>query len=141
MKTIEEVIKLIEEYKEYYGDCLIPCSYTTEDGTRLGCIVNSIRSGKRKISPHEKKILNSLGFVWKIRESSLHFEEIIRLIKEYKKQHGDCLISCSYTTEDGIRLGMILSNIRNGVRKTSADEKEMLNSLGFVWKAKRGRKI
>jgi len=62
------------------------------------------------------------------------------LHQEYKEQHGDCLVPFWYITEDGISLGRIVSSIRNGDRKTNVKEKKMLDSIGFVWKAKRGRR-
>lgn len=133
----EEVIKLLQEYKKKNGDCLVPREYITEDGFKLGPIVNSIRTGSRKTSVEEKTKLDSLGFVWKVHESS--FEEVIKLLQVYKKQNGDCLVPQKYTTEEGIKLGSIVSHIRKGERKISADEKARLDSLGFVWKAKKGK--
>ena len=128
-----EILTLLKEYKEKYGDCLVPKSYVTESGIRLGRIVKSIRTGKWKTSETEKEELNKLGFVWKI-ERALQFEKVTMLLKEYKEKYGDCLVPVSYVTESGIRLGLIVSSIRAGNRKTSEVEKEELNKLGFVWK-------
>jgi len=133
--SFEEVIGFLQRYKEEHGDFLVPDMYVTEDGIRLGRMVRAIRAGKRKISEDEKAILDSLGFVWKINESPLSFEEVIRHLQKYKEEKGDCLVPCRYITEDGIKLGQILLNIRTGSRKTSAEEKSMLDSLGFVWMA------
>ena len=139
MKDFDQVIILLEEYKKRYGDCLVPSSYTTEDGIRLGNIVHNIRAGARKTSAEQKATLDSLGFVWKMKESPLSFEEVIRLLKEYKEQYGDCLVPQSYTTEDGIRLGRIVNDIRSGHRKANPVEKEMLDNLRFVWRVKKER--
>ena len=68
------------------------------------------------------------------------FDQVIILLQEYKEQHGDCLVPFRYVTEDGIRLGHIVNSIRSGNKKTSEEEKTILDSLGFVWKAKRGRR-
>ena len=137
--SFKDVIMLLQEYKEKYGDCLVPWSYTTEDGVRLGKVVVNIRSGNRKVSEDEKEMLDNLGFVWKIKtnESILSFNQVLRLLQEYKEQYGDCSVPRSYTTEDGIHLGSIVNNIRSGVRKTSEEEKAMLDSLGFIWYTKR----
>ncbi len=135
--SFEEVVRLLKEYKEKYGDCLVPYSYITEDGVRLGRIVNNIRTGVRKISSTEKEMLDSLGFVWNVDKSLVSFEEVVRLLKEYKKQYGDYLVPRSYITENGIHLGWIVNTIRSGARKTSAEQKAMLDSLGFVWRVKR----
>lgn len=126
-----EVISLLKEYKEEYGDLLVPKSYTTENGIKLGCIVRSIRCGNRETNAEEKAMLDSIGFVWKV---NLSFDEVVYLLKEYKDRYGDLLVPQAYTTEDGIKLGWIVSSIRIGHRQTSAEEKTILNSLGFVWK-------
>lgn len=137
MIKFDQVIRLLKEYKGQYGDCLVPTLYVAEDGIRLGSIVNSIRSEKRKTNADEKAMLDSLGFVWKVKNSSLAFEEVISLLQEYKERHGDCLVPKSYITEDGVHFGGIVRNIRSGQRKTNADEKAKLDSLGFVWKVKK----
>lgn len=135
--SFNEVVILLKEYKEEYGNCLAPQMYTTEDGIRLGNIVKNIREGIRKTTPEEKEILDSLGFVWTIKIS---FNEVVILLKEYKKEHGNCLVPQSYVTECGVHLGKIVNSLRSGNRKTTPEEKEILDSLGFVWKAKRGRR-
>ena len=136
MKTFDQVIKLLEEYKGQYGDLLVPCYYTTEDGVKLGNIVKGIRNGSRRTSEDEKKMLNDLGFIWKTKESPWSFEETLQLLEEYKGQHGNLLVPRCYTTENGVKLGRIVSSIRDGSRRTSEDEKKMLNNLEFVWKIK-----
>ena len=140
VKDFDQVIRLLEDYKKEYGDLLVPQSYTTESGVYLGKIVSSIRRGNRKTSEKEKAMLNNLGFVWKVKESPLAFEEVVKLLKEYKEQYGNLLVPYRYTTENGVHLGDIVNSIRSGNRKTSTEEKEMLDSIGFVWKAKVGRK-
>ena len=137
--SFEEVLQLLEEYKEQHGNLLIPRNYITESGIALGIIVKSIRAGARKTSEEEKVMLNDLGFVWKVIESALSFEEVLQLLEEYKGQYGNLLVPRRYTTENGVKLGNIVTNIRAGARKTSEAEKKMLNNLGFVWKAKKGR--
>ena len=132
----EEVIRLLQEYKEQYGNCLVPQSYTTEDEIPLGRIIGNIRTGNRKISEEEKLLLDSLGFVWKMKESPLSFEEVIRLLQEYKEQYSDCLVPQSYMTENKIPLGRIVGNIRGMQRKINEQEKAMLDNLGFVWRVK-----
>ena len=136
VKDFDQVIRLLEDYKKEYGDLLVPRSYTTENGVHLGDIVHSMRSGRIKTSENEKAMLNKLGFVWKIRESSLPFEEVIKLLKEYREQYGNLLVPKSYIAENGIHLGDIVHSIRRGNRKTSEEEKEILDSIGFIWNKK-----
>ena len=117
MRNFEKVISLLKAYKEEHGDCLVPKAYITEDGIRLGSIVNHIRTGAIKTTLEEREILDSLGFVWNIKKR-FPFAEVVSLLKEYKEEYGDCLVPKAYITHDGIRLGSIVGSIRNGNRKT-----------------------
>lgn len=129
----EKVLELLKEYKREHGDLLVPSRYCTGDGVKVGLIVRNIRKGARKTTAEEKTMLDEMGFVWKCREK-FSFDEVVELLKEYKNEHGNLLVSDKYCTVDGIKLGSIVNNIRSGVRKTSADEKAKLDEMGFVWK-------
>jgi len=135
--SFDEFVKLLSEYKRKYGHCLVPESYITEEGVKLGKVLASIRCGNRKTSAEEKAILDSLGFVWQLNEKAITFEQIIKLLREYKEKHGDCLVPRWYTTEDGINFGRVVSSIRAGKRMISAEERERLDNLGFVWELKK----
>jgi len=132
--SIERIIAFLEEYKEKYGDCCVPQSYITEDGIKLGELVRNIKSGKRKISQGEKEKLDSIGFAWRINNTRVSIEKIIELLVEYKEEHGNCCVSRYYITKEGISLGQMVRDIRGGKRKISHEEKEKLDSIGFVWR-------
>ncbi len=133
MRSFDEVVELLKEYKNEHGDLLVPYKYCTVDGIKLGYIVWNIRIGRRKATAGEKEKLDEIGFVWKCREM-LSFDEVVELLKEYKNEHGDLLVPDKYCTVDGIKLGNIVRSIRTGRRKTTAEEKEKLDEIGFVWK-------
>ena len=131
--SFDDLVNLLVSYKNEHGDLLVPARYQTKDGIRLGGIVGTIRSGARKISAEEKKKLNELGFVWKCNRCCT-FDELIKLLKEYKKVYGNLRIPTDYCTSDGLKLGRIVNTLRTGARKTSAKQKARLDKLGFVWK-------
>ena len=64
------------------------------------------------------------------------FAQVVKLLNEYKKEHGNLLIPARYKTTDGINLGTIVQNIRKGTRRTTWKEKARLSELGFVWKVR-----
>lgn len=68
----------------------------------------------------------------------LSFDEAFKLIEEYKDKNGHCNVPQEYKTESGIYLGVVVSNIRNGRRKITIEQKEKLNSIGFSWKRHKG---
>lgn len=131
--TFDEVIDLLKEYQKEHGDLLIPVKYCTIRGVKLGAIVHSIRSGKRKITVEEKGKLDGLGFVWKVNPK-ISFDEVMKLLEEYKRVHGNLYVHEKYCTANGIKLGSIVHSIRCGKRKTTEDEKAKLDELGFTWK-------
>lgn len=130
MIPTSKVIKLLIEYKEEHKDLLVPRKYCTANGIKLGELVHNIRKGDRKLKPEEREILNELGFVWYCQ---LSFEKIVKLLIEYKEEHGDMLVPQKYVTSDGIKLGSLVVRIRQGDKKLTEEEKAKLNEIGFVW--------
>jgi len=129
----EKMLELLEEYKREHGDLLVPAKYCSTDGIKLGSIVSTIRTGARKTTAEEKAKLDELGFVWSCQ---VPISEVIELLKEYKNEHGNLLVPARYCTANGIKLGSIVSDIRRGGRKTTAEEKAKLDEIGFVWKCR-----
>ena len=128
--SFEKLFSLLKEYKDEHGHCNIPRDYKV--GTiHLGKLVNNIRTGHRKTSPEQKAMLDSIGFVWKVIEHT-SFEEVFSLLSEYKKEHGHCDVPVNEKIGT-INLGVIVQTIRTGRRKTSPEQKAMLDSIAFVW--------
>ena len=136
--TFEEVFNLLKEYKEEHGHLNIPKDYKI--GTlNLGSIVNAIRNSNRKTTADQKAMLDSIGFVWKLQEHT-SFEDVFRLLEEYKAEHRHCNVPRG-TKVDTINLGEIVKSIRTGSRKTTPEQKAMLDSIGFVWKSTNRKKV
>lgn len=80
----ESIYKMLIEFKEKYGHCLVGNDYITESGVNLGHIVSNIRSGHRRVSLEEKEKLNSIGFAWAILPNER--SNIIRSINKIKNE-------------------------------------------------------
>ena len=87
----------------------------------------------KKTTTEEKAKLDTLGFVWKVREWAIPFEQIISLLEEYKAEHHHCNVPKNYKVGT-INLGQHVKSIRSGRRKTTPEQKAKLDSIGFVWK-------
>lgn len=138
--SFDEVVRLLKEYKNKYGHCMVPVEHKTDEDVKLGRILQAIRRGDRKTTEEEKKILRELGFDLSVREIRT-FEEIIEMLKEYKKEYGHCCVSRNHITADGTNLGELVQNIRRGVRTTTPEEQARLNDLGFVWDGSKRTKM
>jgi superfamily II DNA or RNA helicase len=127
----EEGFRALKQYKENYGDCLVPNAYTSQNGYRLGFWVATQRAYVGKLSDDRRRRLDELAFVWGAR--SEQWEEGFRALKQYKENNGDCLVPGPHKTENGYRLGQWVSVQRAYVGKLSDDRRERLDELGFVW--------
>ena len=50
--------------------------------------------------------------------------------------HGDLLVPVRYVTEDNIKLGGLVHNIRTGSRRITEKQRKKLSNIGFVWHAR-----
>jgi hypothetical protein len=87
----------LKQYKQKHGDCLVPA--TDEE---LGSWVVRLRSlhEKGKLPNDRKKKLDKLGFVWRVgltkEGAELQWHEKYTNLKEYKREHGHCLVPNVY---------------------------------------------
>lgn len=126
----------IVEYKDMYGDCLVPQKHVTKDGIALGIIVSTFRARKHCLSEAHIKLLDDIEFVWKVRTKRT-FEEVCEMLLQYKEKYGNLLVSQKHKTDDGTNLGYIVANIRSGRIKLTQEQKDILTNMGFVWRVRK----
>jgi superfamily II DNA or RNA helicase len=117
-----------QQYREEYGDLLVPYAYVTEDGFRLGRWITKRRSEHRRGSLSKQRLdqLDSLGMVWDRRDEI--WQRWLRLARTYRETNGHL------RGADGA-LGRWLE-IRRGERRRGALSPERtadLDALGMVW--------
>jgi hypothetical protein len=151
----------LKAYKEMYGNCTVTNLYVCDDGTKLGRWVKS----QRRLHPvlkdaalreRRREALDSIGFVWVVNERNrqlslvtggVHVSEedrynarwnfMFEKLKEYKAEHGDCLVPHKYNCTDGSKLGHWVAKQR---RLSTTDSvmkplrRRALDSIGFAWK-------
>jgi len=122
---------LLKTYRETYSDVLVPTHYKTHDGFALGYWVANQRPKKDEMPAERIKRLNDLGFVWDSHAST--WEAACTELAEYKKAHGNVLVSGTYKTPDGFALGRWVHNQRTAKNKLPAERIKRLDDLGFVW--------
>ena len=66
----EEGFNKLNQYKEENGDCLVPTMFKTKDEYSLGTWVGTQRQRKDKLTSKQIRRLNTLGFVWKVRNTN-----------------------------------------------------------------------
>jgi hypothetical protein len=155
----------LKAYKEVHGNCTVPAWYQCDDDGRakLGIWVSNQRrlSLKRKdaaLRAQRREALDSIGFVWVVNERNrqvspvaggVHASKEDRFnarwkfmfdkLKEYKAEHGDCLVLHKYSCTDGTKLGHWVAkqrclsttdSVMNPLRRRALD------SIGFVWQVR-----
>lgn len=138
-------LRAFKAFKTQFGHLLVKqpfrFSKTHPDVTlrafRLGSVVNRIRTGQTRTTHSQKRILTTMGFVWKDVE---RFERTLGM-REFKRIYGHLLVptkfrfgeNCPVPELRGYRLGKRVSAIRGGDIAISEDERAYLNQIGMVW--------
>jgi hypothetical protein len=93
--------------------------------------IAQIQLSKRDtLSTDRKQRLEAIGFVWD--PLSAQWEAGFSALEAYKQAEGDCLVPAKLKTDDGFALGTWVANQRVRIEKLSADQKQRLDSIGFV---------
>ncbi|MBT5638607.1 MAG: hypothetical protein HOJ16_08610, partial [Candidatus Peribacter sp.] len=88
---------------------------------------------KGSLEPEKIKRLEEIEFIWNIEE--YNWEEGFSHLKEYKKEHGDCLAPHSIKF-DGFALGNWVTRQRTKKGKLTPGKIQRLDDLSFVWSAR-----
>ncbi|MBO5239335.1 MAG: Helicase associated domain protein [Lachnospiraceae bacterium] len=125
-------------YKIEHGHLLVPGSYVTPEGKKLGLYVCNTRTAyhQKKLTKHQIERLEAIGFSWSALDSL--WERNYKLAEAFYKTHGHLKIGRKYKTEDGINLGAWIATQRNvylgkirGI--LTKEQKEKLDKLHMIW--------
>ena len=143
-KEFEKGYSELIKYKTKYGNTKVNYFYKTDDGYLLGKWVS--RQRERNITglmtDEERKALDAIGFIWRIdhREAQAEntqnsFMNFYEHLVAYKEKYEDCDVKQTYVCEDGYRLGAAVNKKRARPERLTAEQRKMLDDLGFVWKS------
>ena len=122
---------LLEQYKKEHGNCLVRKSFVLGD-VKLGAWVQEQRRlyKKERLSLNRRIMLDALGFSWNPRADQ--WERNFALLKQFEEREGHCDVPFSHK-EDGVKLGIWLSNQRKGRGKMEEPLQRRLEQLGVSW--------
>ena len=126
----EEGFSYLKAYKEREGHCYVPAKYKTPDGYRLGPWVSVQRLSQDKLTSERKARLDALGFDWNPHDTA--WEEGFNYLNAYKEREGHCRVP-QRQKEHGFPLGQWVSVQRATKDALSAERRQRLGELGFVW--------
>jgi hypothetical protein len=127
----EEGFSHLRSYRDREGHCRVPQSYM-EHGYRLGqwVSVQRVRLNKITLSDEHRQRLDDLGFIWNVLEAD--WDEGFSYLKSYKDREGHCRVPTVYK-ENGFALGRWVSLQRSQKDDLTAERRQKLDDLGFVW--------
>ena len=132
-----KMYKLAVEYRNEYGDLLVPSRYKTKSGEKLGQWINKQRLIYKKgdLSPDKIKKLEVIDMVWDVKE--YEWNKMYKLAVEYRNEQGDLLVPKDYQTKTGEKLGIWICTQRSCYKEGNLlpDKIKKLNAIGMVWDA------
>jgi superfamily II DNA or RNA helicase len=126
----ERNIQLLRTFYAREGHSSVPQSWV-EDGVSLGTWVSGLRSGNVKVSAAQREELESLEFIWDVREAN--FARYLSLLQQFHNREGHCDVPNDWV-EDGVQLGAWVTGRRSRKSQLRGDWINALNELGFTWK-------
>ncbi len=139
----DTMYSVAEKYYEKHGSLDTPKRYITEDGYSLGAwlsVQRRVRAGKINgiLTDEQIEKLDSLGMRWDSVYDTA-WKKYFEAAKKYSELNHDLAPPASFVTEDGIRLGAWLAQLRT-YRKVGMNSSYLtperiseLDKLGMVW--------
>ncbi|MSO19260.1 MAG: helicase, partial [Acidobacteria bacterium] len=127
----EEGFAHLQVFQQREGHCFVPQSFKTNDGYKLGTWVSHQRALSDSMSAERRQRLAQLGFVWD--PFAQQWEEGFAHLQVFQQREGHCRVLRNFKTNDGYRLGSWVSTQRATSDSISAERRQRLDQLGFVW--------
>jgi DNA-binding TFAR19-related protein (PDSD5 family) len=125
----EEGFSKLLQFKEAEGHCRVPVTFKL-NGFNLGAWVSTQRSKKNSLSPERRQRLDDIGFVWDPYTED--WEEGFSKLLQFKEVEGHCRVPEVFKL-DAYMLGSWVKKQRSNRDTISAERKQRLDSIAFVW--------
>ena len=125
----DESLAALKSFSKREGHTLVPSGHT-ENGIRLGTWTTNQRSQRTGMDPVRLRQLNDIGFSWDANAES--WKQYLETFMKFIKREGHANVPQRHS-EDGLKLGLWVNNLRHGKNQIQADRLKLLNSLNFPW--------
>jgi superfamily II DNA or RNA helicase len=126
-----EYLRAAEQYRAKHGDLLVPVSYCTPAGLKLGRWISQqrMRYAHGQLPSDVVRQLNNLDMIWTQADPFLDAAE------QYRAEYGDLLVRRAYCTPTGLELGRWIAEQRTRYSNGEMPPRRIqhLNSLGMIW--------
>ena len=118
-------------FKEREGHCRVPVKHI-ESGLKLGVWVSVQRNRRDIMSPERRERLEAIGFDWALLTAQ--WEKGFSALLMFREREGHCRVPTMHV-EGVIKLGNWVGQQRGARESMSAELRERLDTVGFVWDA------
>ena len=125
----EEGFSALTKFKTREGHCNVPKRHS-EGNFKLGQWVGERRKRKDAMPIERRQSLDNIGFVWDPIDGA--WEEGFAALTKFKAREGHCRVPTSQF-EEAFRVGVWVSNQRASRDALSAERKQRLEEIGFIW--------
>ena len=125
----EHGFSMLQQFKAREGHCKVPQTHK-EDGFALGQWVGGQRTRKETLSAERRQRLEELDFAWDPFAAA--WEHGFSMLQQFKAREGHFRAPKGHK-EEGFALGTWIQNQRNTKEALSAERRQRLDDLGFVW--------
>lgn len=144
--TFNKYYLAAKRYYAEHGNLVVPADKKTYYGVQLGGWLSRLRSYRKSnikstyLTEQHIRELDEIGMIWDIPDYL--WERNYHAALEYYQKHGNLMVPAYYVTEDGIRLGDWIFNLRNArknadIGRVLTDERiRKLDEIHFVWEGK-----
>ncbi len=129
----EEGFAALTSFKLREGHCLVLRDHV-EGASKymLGNWVNYHRKRKDKIPAERRRQLDEIGFFWEPLETA--WEDALAALRTFIAREGHTLVPRDHLEgEERFRLGTWVRFIRMGKKNITAERKQRLEEVGFIW--------
>lgn len=128
-----ESFKMLQEYVQENGNCLVPYEYKNKAGYELGVWLSAQRN-RKKLSPERKALLEALpGWTWDIFKDkwNTNFDHLV----DFANANGTTQVPTTFKLQNGFGLGgWLLEQKKLGKDAMNPERVEKLESLpGWTW--------
>lgn len=128
-----------EKYFDKNGNLCPKSNYVTENGVNLGSWLSNIRTYKKcgiqrnYLTDERIEILEKIGMIWDIPDYI--FEKNYYAALEYFRTHGDLDVPANYISENGVKLGSCIRNLRRARQNGTLSDLQIvrLDEIGMLW--------
>jgi superfamily II DNA or RNA helicase len=132
-KSWEERYADLLNFQRVHGHCDVPSTFPSDPSLAMWVGVQRRSKKKNSLNSHRKTLLDQIGFTWDPLGAS--WQKFFVCLQRFKDTYGHCNVPGQYNKDRELANWVANQRQRNRIGKVPLDRFNLLNDLGFNWKA------